>query len=482
MFCYFCGKENNDEQRFCKYCGKPLHPSMDAEPAKKEQRVPETQSAPVSRSMPGMTRMPNVDDKNRDSKSEKRPLIIVLIVLLSLIVIVAAFAVAVYLVRTGRDKKEDDKINTTDKVINDTDASVSSNILESENEEKTADEGYKDIRESEEYTSDKDDDTEELTDDANWQAAFRQILSEYKNGDPESNEPAYDYYIYDIDKDDIPELIYEFGEYEASFFGIVFSYDMESGKANRVGEMGMGHTSLYTYPEGNGIICSMSHMDGQIITKVSLENGGIVEQELFSEEVDGANGEWYTDVDDIVKDSLLLKSTDPSDDSALMGFREHSTEVVSMKNKEIHSYEVYTENITWEEARERCKNMGGYLVRIDTPEENEIVSNLLISKGVEGVAYIGGTRTPDDFEYHWIDNDGKLSDYDISYAEYQKFWLEDEPSYSDEVDGKTIEEYYVAMVYLESEGKWFWNDVNNDVLSLSTKKYSGKISFICEKE
>ena len=29
MYCYFCGKENKDDQKFCKYCGKSLYPGND---------------------------------------------------------------------------------------------------------------------------------------------------------------------------------------------------------------------------------------------------------------------------------------------------------------------------------------------------------------------------------------------------------------------------------------------------------------------
>ncbi|MCR5602564.1 MAG: zinc ribbon domain-containing protein [Lachnospiraceae bacterium] len=29
MYCYFCGKENSEDQKYCKYCGKSLHPMRD---------------------------------------------------------------------------------------------------------------------------------------------------------------------------------------------------------------------------------------------------------------------------------------------------------------------------------------------------------------------------------------------------------------------------------------------------------------------
>lgn len=53
MFCYFCGKENDDKNKFCKHCGKSLHPTkpdaIRSEGEQKKLEIAEDQS--VSRKL-----------------------------------------------------------------------------------------------------------------------------------------------------------------------------------------------------------------------------------------------------------------------------------------------------------------------------------------------------------------------------------------------------------------------------------------------
>lgn len=161
---------------------------------------------------------------------------------------------------------------------------------------------------------------------------------------------------------------------------------------------------------------------------------------------------------------------------------EEPAEEVSEKNLDIHNYEVFTEDITWTEAYDRCRQKGGYLARIDSVDEYNVICDLLNSKGVTGIAYIGGRREPDSEKYAWVGNDGELYDYEVSKDDYRGVWLEGEPSYHDEADGKSIDECYMAMLYRKSENRWYWNDIANDVLSIAPDYYNGKISYICEYE
>lgn len=161
---------------------------------------------------------------------------------------------------------------------------------------------------------------------------------------------------------------------------------------------------------------------------------------------------------------------------------EDAAKETSVKNTDIHTYEVFTEDITWTAAYDRCRQMGGHLARIDSDEENEFISELLRSKGVTGIAYIGGKREPEDRAFHWVGDDRRLFDYDVSSGDYRKYWLEGEPSYHDEVNGMQIDECYMSMLYKKSQDKWLWNDVCDDVRSLSPLYYTGKISYICEYE
>ena len=111
---------------------------------------------------------------------------------------------------------------------------------------------------------------------------------------------------------------------------------------------------------------------GKSLYVLSIENDTIEENNIHEQENDFNNKkEWYTDIDDIVTGALYIEPTEPTDDSAISGYRDHVKEIVSMKNKDIHRYEIFTEDITWTEAYEKCRQMGGYLARIDTEEEND---------------------------------------------------------------------------------------------------------------
>lgn len=46
-----------------------------------------------------------------------------------------------------------------------------------------------------------------------------------------------------------------------------------------------------------------------------------------------------------------------------------------------HSYQLYDEKVTWEEAKARCAELGGYLLTITDSGEQEIIQNLLAKYG-----------------------------------------------------------------------------------------------------
>lgn len=71
-----------------------------------------------------------------------------------------------------------------------------------------------------------------------------------------------------------------------------------------------------------------------------------------------------------------------------------------------HYYKMYQEHMTWREARDYCAKQGGYLVAINSPQENEFVKNLV--KGV-GDAWIGGSDARR--EGLWIWTNGKPMRY-----------------------------------------------------------------------
>ena len=186
-------------------------------------------------------------------------------------------------------------------------------------------------------------------------------------------------------------------------------------------------------------------------------------------------------MDDNNQDTFSEQLTEESEINEIQANTD-TNEVIHADNKSIHDYEVITADITWEEAFEDCIRRGGYLCRINTEEENEKIKQMLDENNIKGVVFLGGLRTPDSHDYHWIDSNREAFDETINSDDNMKYWLDGEPSFSDHVDDEEISECYMSIIYPGSLKDWVWNDVSNDVLSLAPDYYTGRLSYICEYE
>lgn len=152
-----------------------------------------------------------------------------------------------------------------------------------------------------------------------WQLAYRELLinlSEgvyedevpfygYKKEDTEYQElmqngiwPMSGYYLYDMDKDDIPELIVAFGSGEADALGHIYTFDGE--KAIFAGETGLGHTDLYTSPDGDGLIQYWAHMGSISVSRITLEGKELLSATLLTKNMDDNTDTDYVSVEEIV--------------------------------------------------------------------------------------------------------------------------------------------------------------------------------------
>lgn len=64
-----------------------------------------------------------------------------------------------------------------------------------------------------------------------------------------------------------------------------------------------------------------------------------------------------------------------------------------------HHYKVFWEYATWEEARQKCADMGGHLAYLETDEEQKFVASL---KGKDKVAWVGGSLDVKARKWHWL--------------------------------------------------------------------------------
>ncbi len=128
-----------------------------------------------------------------------------------------------------------------------------------------------------------------------------------------------------------------------------------------------------------------------------------------------------------------------------------------------HAYELFTEDVSWTEARARCIAKGGHLVVISSEEEFRKVVGLAESQGAT-IVWIGCHRI-----------NGVLVWENDEVVDYYR-WGTGEPSLHDDYDG--ADEDYLMLWLIN--GAWVYNDSREDPLADYPAAYRGKISYICE--
>lgn len=151
----------------------------------------------------------------------------------------------------------------------------------------------------------------------------------------------------------------------------------------------------------------------------------------------------------------------------------------------IHKYLYIHADVSWEEAWDDSIAAGGYLARINSPEEFDYVTNILDSYTASKInyVYLGGIRD-NEFVYHWMNENGKLFDEDITSSWYAYYWYPGEPSYYDPEEyksGRYLPEYCVCL--MNTDGTWYLNDGSGDLANAYEDGYSkGRIGYVIEFE
>ena len=128
-------------------------------------------------------------------------------------------------------------------------------------------------------------------------------------------------------------------------------------------------------------------------------------------------------------------------------------------------YEIYVENVTWEQAKKLCEDKGGHLATVRSDEQLAEIIKLAEEKGALYV-WLGAYRATNS---HWYFVTGDA----LSYTQ----WDKGEPSAMD-MDG--TREDYLLLWYRKNKATWSYNDMRNDPVSVAPGTYSGKLAYVCE--
>jgi hypothetical protein len=144
-----------------------------------------------------------------------------------------------------------------------------------------------------------------------------------------------------------------------------------------------------------------------------------------------------------------------------------------------HDYQLFVEDVTWEEAEARCEEMGGHLASFACKEEIEKVEGYFSDIGAdqqEVALHIWfGVRCQGQDADGNCYLTGVVPNENLGISN----WYPGEPSHYDPNSGE--EEMYLDLLYkpgTSQNGDWVWLDVPNDICGA----YSGHIAYLCEWE
>lgn len=183
----------------------------------------------------------------------------------------------------------------------------------------------------------------------------------------------------------------------------------------------------------------------------------------YSFEVDFKNGRTYTATfEKTGYQTISITETDGGTNIQINAELKKSSDIEYSIPEDVlkyngHSYYIYSDVAnTWEEAKEYCESLGGYLAVINDEAENTALYNYMTSCGYQS-AYFGYSDSETEGVWKWVSND--TSNYTN--------WASGEPNQE-----RTTEDY--AMFYLKyTDGKWNDGDFNGRTVQDTS-------AFICE--
>lgn len=151
-----------------------------------------------------------------------------------------------------------------------------------------------------------------------------------------------------------------------------------------------------------------------------------------------------------------------------------------------HRYELIQEDVdSWLEAQQLCKEKGGYLATITSPDEQDKIAEQIAEENKEDVSYyvgyresewINGEESREFYPSRWINSDGSFTEF----GSIDGLWCYDAPDYKMGNDEWDIDYWDCGLIkYYESTKQIYLFNAPDNLLDVSPE-YLGKMGFICE--
>ena len=282
------------------------------------------------------------------------------------------------------------------------------------------------------------------------------------------------YYLLYLDNDDIPELLRFETRYEGNY---ISSFGCQEDFCEMQGK-------LY-YVEKKGLIINIKENDNhnlQYIFVYSYNKGKITKEDEYKFCNDGEYDFFGGKLDEKTYNEIYQKI----DGNRLLCLDEcncYSREEILFAIKTghdssySHKYEIFIENLSWDEAKNSCIEKGGYLAVINSEEESRRLHDYIVKSNLtEHALYIGCKNI------YWSLKNGTNQEYTsgnifINSLNYDYMDITGGNPKSDEMD--------YGMVYIRNDGQSLNNNLMDIFLGPANlaeynPKMSGKIGYICE--
>lgn len=131
--------------------------------------------------------------------------------------------------------------------------------------------------------------------------------------------------------------------------------------------------------------------------------------------------------------------------------------ITNVDNFNRHTYKIFNNCDTWEQAEKYCESLGGHLATISSQEENDYLYQMMLSSGLKSV-YFGLSDNQNEGIFTWVNNE------QIIYSN----WHQGEPNSENQYED------YGMFYYKFNDGTWNDGDFSNNGTVNDTT------AFICE--